>query len=163
MMNDLTPRGRQVLALARKEAERIEKLIRRLCISCSRFWKREKSRIQSWPKDRFPEHDYHHDLERGRRADQTPNGARIWRNGRPQLVRGKDIKVQLDRSAVEFLIDKGYDPTRGARPMRRAVEKFLGDPLAEEFLRGKIRQGDTLEVQAAGEQLALKVTVAGTT
>ena len=78
-----------------------------------------------------------------------------------ERVRGKDIKVQLDRAAVEFLIDKGYDPTYGARPLRRAVEKFLEDPLAEEFLRGSIKQGDTLEVQAAGEQLALKVAVAG--
>ena len=42
--------------------------------------------------------------------------------------------------------------------MRRAVEKYLEDPLAEEFLRGNIEQGDTLEVHAAGEQLALKVT-----
>jgi ATP-dependent Clp protease ATP-binding subunit ClpC len=80
-----------------------------------------------------------------------------------ERVRGKDIKVQLDRSAVEFLINKGYDPIYGARPMRRAVEKFLEDPLAEEFLRGNIQQGDTLEVHAAGEQLALKVTVAGAT
>jgi ATP-dependent Clp protease ATP-binding subunit ClpC len=78
-----------------------------------------------------------------------------------ERVRGKDIKVRLDRSAVEFLIDKGYDPTSGARPMRRAVEKFLEDPLAEEFLRGNIKQGDTLEVHAAGEQLALRATVAG--
>jgi hypothetical protein len=39
------------------------------------------------------------------------------------------------------------------------VEKFLEDPLAEEFLRGNIQQGDMLEVHAAGEQLALKVTV----
>jgi len=71
------------------------------------------------------------------------------------------VKVHLDTTAVEFLIDKGYDPTYGARPMRRAVEKYLEDPLAEEFLRGNIKQGDTLEVHAAGEQLALKVTVAG--
>ena len=78
-----------------------------------------------------------------------------------ERVRGKDIKVQLDRGAVEFLINKGYDPIYGARPMRRAVEKFLEDPLAEEFLRGNIQQGDTLEVHAAGEQLALKVTEAG--
>ena len=56
-----------------------------------------------------------------------------------ERVRAKDIKVQLDRSAVEFLIDKGYDPIYGARPM-----KFLEDPLAEEFLRGNIQQGDTL-------------------
>src|SRR3979490_782637 len=75
-----------------------------------------------------------------------------------ERVRAKDIKVHLDRSAVEFLIDKGYDPTYGARPMRRAVEKFLEDPLAEEFLRGNIKQGYTLEGHAAGERLALKMT-----
>jgi ATP-dependent Clp protease ATP-binding subunit ClpC len=74
-----------------------------------------------------------------------------------ERVRAKDIKVHLDTTAVEFLIDKGYDPIYGARPMRRSVEKYLEDPLAEEFLRGNIKQGDTLEVHAAGEQLAFKV------
>jgi ATP-dependent Clp protease ATP-binding subunit ClpC len=74
-----------------------------------------------------------------------------------ERVRAKDIKVHLDATAVEFLIDKGYDPTYGARPMRRAVEKYLEDLLAEEFLRGNIKQGDTLDVHAAGEQLAFKV------
>jgi len=78
-----------------------------------------------------------------------------------ERVRAKDIKVHLDTTAVEFLIDKGYDPIYGARPMRRAVEKYLEDPLAEEFLRGNIKHGDTLETHAAGEQLAFKVTVAG--
>src|SRR6266436_6036786 len=73
-------------------------------------------------------------------------------------VRARDIQVHLDTTAVEFLIDKGYDPIYGARPMRRAVEKYLEDPLAEEFLRGNLKQGDTLEVDAAGEQLAFKVT-----
>ena len=75
-----------------------------------------------------------------------------------ERVRGKGIKVQMDRSAVEFLIDKGSDPTYGARPMRRAVERYLEDLLAEGFLRGNIKQGDTLAVHAAGEQLAFKVT-----
>jgi ATP-dependent Clp protease ATP-binding subunit ClpC len=74
-----------------------------------------------------------------------------------ERVRAKDIKVRLDTTAVEFLIDKGYDPIYGARPMRRAVEKYLEDPLAEQLLRGSIKQGDTLEVHAAGEQLAFKV------
>src|SRR5580693_7039073 len=78
-----------------------------------------------------------------------------------ERVRAKDIRVQLDTTAVEFLIDKGSDPTYGARPMRRAVERYLEDPLAEEFLRGNIHQGDMLELHAAGEQLAFKVTVAG--
>ncbi len=75
-----------------------------------------------------------------------------------ERVRAKDIQIRLDTTAVEFLIDKGYDPSYGARPMRRAVEKHLEDPLAEGFLRGNFKQGDSLEVHAAGEQLAFKVT-----
>ena len=75
-----------------------------------------------------------------------------------ERVRLKAIEVHLDASAVEFLIDKGYDPTYGARPMRRAVEKFLEDPLAEELLRGKVKSGDALDVYAAGERLEFKVS-----
>ena len=75
-----------------------------------------------------------------------------------ERVRLKAIAVHLDASAVEFLIDKGYDPTYGARPMRRAVEKFLEDPLAEELLRGKVKSGDVLDVYAAGERLEFKVS-----
>ena len=75
-----------------------------------------------------------------------------------ERIRAKNVQVRLDTTAVEFLIDKGYDPSYGARPMRRAVEKHLEDPLAEGFLRGNFKQGDSLEVHAAGEQLAFKVT-----
>jgi ATP-dependent Clp protease ATP-binding subunit ClpC len=71
-----------------------------------------------------------------------------------ERIRAKVIKLHLDTTAVEFLIDKGFDPIYGARPMRRAVERYLEDPLAEEFLRGNVKKGDTLEVHAAGEQLA---------
>ena len=63
---------------------------------------------------------------------------------RSAFNRAKDIKVLLDSAAVEFLIDKGYDTINSDRPMRRAVEKYLEDPLAEELLRGNIKQGDTL-------------------
>ena len=58
---------------------------------------------------------------------------------------------------MEFLIDKGYDPTYGARPMRRAVEKFLEDPLAEELLRGNIKAGDTSKCTLPVEKLEFKV------
>jgi len=75
-----------------------------------------------------------------------------------ERVRMKAIVVHLDASAVEFLIDKGYDPTYGARPMRRAVEKFLEDPLAEELLRGKVKSGDALDVYVASERLEFKVS-----
>jgi ATP-dependent Clp protease ATP-binding subunit ClpC len=71
-------------------------------------------------------------------------------------VKAKEIKIQVDPTAVEFLIDKGYDPTYGARPMRRAVEKYLEDPFAEELLRSNIKIGDTIVVHAEGDKLAFR-------
>ena len=64
------------------------------------------------------------------------------------------IHLKLDDSAKEFLIEKGYDPQYGARPMRRAVEKYLEDPMAEELLRGQIKPGTTIDVKRDGEKLA---------
>ncbi len=68
-------------------------------------------------------------------------------------IKLKDIHLTLDESAQEFLIEKGYDPTYGARPMRRAVERYLEDPMAEELLRGNIKPGDFLTVKRDGEKL----------
>jgi ATP-dependent Clp protease ATP-binding subunit ClpC len=71
-------------------------------------------------------------------------------------VRSKDIHIHLDPTAVELLIEKGYDPIYGARPMRRAVERFLEDPLAEELLRGNIKPGETVEVHAEIDKLVFQ-------
>ena len=65
----------------------------------------------------------------------------------------KAITLNLAESAMEFLINKGYDPAYGARPLRRAIERFLEDPLAEEILRGHIQSAETVEVTADGERL----------
>jgi ATP-dependent Clp protease ATP-binding subunit ClpC len=73
-----------------------------------------------------------------------------------QRVRNKSIHIQLDPTAVELLIEKGYDPIYGARPMRRAVERFLEDPLAEELLRGNIKPNDIVEVQAEIDKLVFR-------
>jgi ATP-dependent Clp protease ATP-binding subunit ClpC len=71
----------------------------------------------------------------------------------------KEIEIVLDEPAHEFVINKGYDPTYGARPMRRAVERYLEDPLAEELLRGTVKAGDIVEVTVKGEdKLAFHVT-----
>jgi ATP-dependent Clp protease ATP-binding subunit ClpC len=72
-------------------------------------------------------------------------------------VRAKRIEIVLDQAAHDFLIEKGYDPTYGARPMRRAVERFLEDPLAEEILRGHIKEGDTVTISAEKTKLTFKV------
>ncbi|MGJ8657526.1 MAG: ATP-dependent Clp protease ATP-binding subunit [Akkermansiaceae bacterium] len=58
----------------------------------------------------------------------------------------KDISLKLDKSARDLLIEKGYDPKYGARPMRRAVERFMEDPLAEALLRGDVKEGDNVKV-----------------
>jgi ATP-dependent Clp protease ATP-binding subunit ClpC len=65
----------------------------------------------------------------------------------------KDVVVQLTPAAVEFLIEKGYDPQFGARPLRRAVERYLQDPLAEEILRGNIKPNETVEADVAEDKL----------
>jgi ATP-dependent Clp protease ATP-binding subunit ClpC len=65
----------------------------------------------------------------------------------------KDVVIQLTPAATEFLIEKGYDPQFGARPLRRAVEKYLQDPLAEEILRGSIKPTETVEVAVGEDKL----------
>jgi ATP-dependent Clp protease ATP-binding subunit ClpC len=70
-----------------------------------------------------------------------------------ERIRRKNVRVLLDDKAREFLINKGFDPQYGARPMRRAVERYLEDPLAEEILRGTlIAEGDVL-VSADADKL----------
>ena len=68
-------------------------------------------------------------------------------------VKRKNIHLTLEQSATDFLIEKGYDPTYGARPMRRAVERYLEDPLAEEILRGTVKDGDVISVKSENGKL----------
>jgi ATP-dependent Clp protease ATP-binding subunit ClpC len=70
-----------------------------------------------------------------------------------QRLRHKNIKVELDEKAKEFLVEKGYNPDFGARPMRRAVERFLEDPLAEEILKGGVHENEPIMVTREGEKL----------
>jgi ATP-dependent Clp protease ATP-binding subunit ClpC len=58
----------------------------------------------------------------------------------------KEIELTLTSEARDFLSEKGFDPAYGARPMRRAVERFLEDPLAESLLRGDVKTGDAVNV-----------------
>jgi ATP-dependent Clp protease ATP-binding subunit ClpC len=55
-----------------------------------------------------------------------------------ERLKHRNMKLELDDLAKDFLAEKGFDPTYGARPMRRAVERFLEDPLAEEILKGHL-------------------------
>lgn len=67
--------------------------------------------------------------------------------------------IELTKKAKEFLSEKGYDPQYGARPLARAIQKHLEDPVAEEILKGDIQEGDTLVADWDGkkEELTIKL------
>ena len=68
--------------------------------------------------------------------------------------KGKVLK--LAKSAREFLINKGFDPALGARPLKRAIEKYLEDPLAEGMLQSKLGEGKNINVSATADRLSFR-------
>jgi len=69
------------------------------------------------------------------------------------MERMKDKKMELILSpeVLKFLIDKGYDPTFGARPLKRTIQKYVENVLAEEILGGKFKEGDKVKAILKGE------------
>jgi ATP-dependent Clp protease ATP-binding subunit ClpC len=70
-----------------------------------------------------------------------------------ERLKHKNIKLQLDAKAKDFLTEKGFDPAYGARPMRRSVERYLEDPLAEEIIRGNLHENDPIQVSVEADKL----------
>lgn len=68
-------------------------------------------------------------------------------------LKAKNLRLQLDEKVNDFLIEKGYDPVYGARPMRRAVEQYLEDPLAEEVLKGNLASNSIVHVTLVKDKL----------
>ncbi len=66
--------------------------------------------------------------------------------GLNERFKALDIKVEISQEAKEFLADKGYDVQYGARPLRRAIQKHLEEPLAEEILRANLKEGAAVKV-----------------
>lgn len=71
------------------------------------------------------------------------------------------ITVELTKQAREFLADKGFDPAFGARPLRRALQKYLEDPIAEELLKGKFGEKTKIRVKLSKRTGELKFTKIG--
>ncbi|MFN9163420.1 MAG: ATP-dependent chaperone ClpB [Alphaproteobacteria bacterium] len=65
-----------------------------------------------------------------------------------RLLAERKVEIDLDQVAREWLANAGYDPVYGARPLKRAVQRHLQDPLAELILQGRIKDGDTVRVSA---------------
>ena len=65
----------------------------------------------------------------------------------------KRLLIEFDEKSVEFLSEKGYDPAFGARPVKRAVQTYLENPLSKELLEGKYIEGSMIKVSSDGEKL----------
>ena len=70
------------------------------------------------------------------------------------LLAGREISVELTDAAKEFIIEQGYDPAYGARPLKRTLQRRIQDPLALQILQGDVREGDHVVVDRSGDQLS---------
>ncbi len=75
----------------------------------------------------------------------------------------ESLSIRLTQGAVDFLVEKGYDQKFGARPLRRAIQRYLEDPLSEKILMAEFSAGDEIEVDAAGDGEGLSLTATSPT
>jgi len=67
-----------------------------------------------------------------------------------------DLKLEVSDTARDFILDKGYDPDYGARPLRRAIVDHIEDPLSEMLLAGELKSGDTVRLDVADGKLEIR-------
>jgi ATP-dependent Clp protease ATP-binding subunit ClpB len=77
-----------------------------------------------------------------------------------QMLSERDVTLVLDDSAKGLLAREGYDPNYGARPLKRAIQTLIQNPLAVKLLRGEILPGQTVRVSATGDQMEFKAEAA---
>ena len=78
-----------------------------------------------------------------------------------RLLADRKITIEVNEAARSWLADKGYDPAYGARPLKRVIQKNVQDPLAEELLAGRIKDGDTVKLDAVAGTLTFNGLAVG--
>ena len=73
-------------------------------------------------------------------------------------LNGAGVTIRFEDSAIDFLLRHGYEEAYGARPLRRAITKYVEDPLTERLLSGTIHAGDTLRLSEKSENLSIEIT-----
>jgi ATP-dependent Clp protease ATP-binding subunit ClpC len=61
-------------------------------------------------------------------------------------VNGLGFLIKISEAAKDYIVEKGYDVNYGARPLKRAIQKYLEDPMAEEIIKNSLAEGDEIEV-----------------
>jgi ATP-dependent Clp protease ATP-binding subunit ClpB len=73
-----------------------------------------------------------------------------------KLLHERDLELEVAGEAAAFLAEVGYDPTFGARPLKRAIQRHLQDPLARQLIGGKFAPGDVIVVERSGDNLTFR-------
>jgi ATP-dependent Clp protease ATP-binding subunit ClpB len=81
--------------------------------------------------------------------------------GLVKRLEARKIHIALSDRAKDLIIEEGYDPTYGARPLKRTIQRQVLDPLAMRVLQGDFREGDTVRVDVLGGQLTFNKAGAG--
>jgi ATP-dependent Clp protease ATP-binding subunit ClpB len=77
-------------------------------------------------------------------ANQIRGIAKVQIELLDKRLQQQDITLELDESAMELLANVGYDPVYGARPLKRAIQRMIENPLAQQLLQGSFGPGDTI-------------------
>jgi len=72
------------------------------------------------------------------------------------LLAERKITLELDDDARTWLANKGYDPVYGARPLKRVIQKYVQDPLAEQILSGQVPDGSTVKITSGTDRLLFR-------
>jgi ATP-dependent Clp protease ATP-binding subunit ClpC len=73
-----------------------------------------------------------------------------------QRLKEHNITLDVTQEAKDFLIEKGFDPIFGARPLKRTIQRFLEDPLASEIISKRFREGSTAKVLRKNQELVFE-------
>ena len=80
-----------------------------------------------------------------------------------ERLREQGIEIEVDQSAKTLLVEKGFDPVYGARPLKRVIQRLLEDPLAEAVIAKRVKSGTILRAVRKGEALDFEEQAAATT
>ncbi len=76
-----------------------------------------------------------------------------------ERVKSLGYHVKISTAAKDFIADKGYDANFGARPLKRAIQKYLEDPMAEVLIKSNLQEGDTIQVGFSAEKSEIKIRI----
>ena len=79
----------------------------------------------------------------------------IQLRGVEALLAQQELTLEVSDAARDLLADRGYEPAFGARPLKRAIQAHLVEPLSEQIIAGRVRPGDTVRVEVDGDKLEI--------